>query len=230
MTLWTHIYVFSFLLDKELDLIEETRKATAYADDITDDDDTAIVTTNEYFECTVAVTAGSMEIEIPSAKDVLTCDRSPTHPLGEAVFEIIGEESVLETFFQDVDLTRADVTLNVSSNIVNHKGQIDINQHTLDQVYITFAGENRRRELSGTGVDTRNVLVIRVSDDRNRISSSAKVSQTANKLRDDFFAWDNNNLVRFQFCTLYFLFRFIPLILISYFDREPFTTDAPINN
>lgn len=135
-----------------------------------------------------------MEIEIPSAKDMFTCDRPSSHPLGEAVFEIIGEESILDEFFQDVDLTNGDVTLNVSSSVINHMGQIDINRHTLDQVYITYTGD-QRRELSGNGVDARNVLVIRVSDDRKRISSRAKVSQTANTLRDDFFAWDNNNLV-----------------------------------
>jgi len=126
----------------------------------------------------------------------LICETDPTYEFGVVEFSLLGDT---QTFFQGMDILYGDVRISMPVDAVGNNDEIFFDEDNSNQISIVYGGEDRRElelELESSrdlqGVQTYNVLVIRVSDDKNAWKS---VAQTESQLYNDIFGANNNNLV-----------------------------------
>lgn len=142
------------------------------------------------FECTITEVDGITAPNDEPVSPELICIRMRSKQSSEKTYRLAGD---YEPFFEDVDISHGGVRIRVPLWAVERGNIIIFDQESFNQITVTY---DLDRKLN-TGVinysnvvGTKKILIIRLSNDS---VDAHKISQTEDKLMNDFF-WDSNNL------------------------------------
>ena len=124
--------------------------------------------------------------DMPHLPKKLTCVSINTET--EIIYSMYGET---DKFFYGKDMQGGHIKLTVPQYAIGSDG-IKFSEATMDGIYMEMDEERRRKLISGIGSKT--VLIIRVSNDN---SSNGRVNESAWQLYTDIFTDENNAVSHF---------------------------------
>jgi hypothetical protein len=148
----------------------------------------------EPVECFVTEMHGVSAPGMPHLPEKLTCVSINSE--SEIIYDMYGETD--EFFYSERNIQGGHIKLTVPQYAIGSDG-IKFSEATMDEIYMEVDEERRRKLISGIGSKT--VLIIRVSNDN---SSNGRVNESAWQLYTDIFT-DENNAVSYLISLILFL-------------------------